>query len=151
MARIEPLSWDVDREPPVPTEAEREFGEALGELLPHHHLSYDCHVDADGEPWMLVAMFFIVSTPGKASVRAATLRLDFDAAGIRGGPSPGNLNWDTGMRAELAKVDLTPPDGISVSAEGHTIRELAAIAAEWFQRHWDEFLPQRGRLEGRDR
>ncbi len=84
-------------------------------------------------------MFFIVSPQGKASICAAILQLDFDIGGMCGGPGPGNPNWDYGVRAETAGVDFTPPDGISVAADGHTIRELAAIAAEWFQYHWDEF------------
>jgi hypothetical protein len=64
-----------------------------------------------------------------------TLRLDFDDAGIRGGWSPANLNWDGEVRAEAADIDTTGPDGINVPAGNQTPTELARMAAEWFADH----------------
>jgi hypothetical protein len=61
-------------------------------------------------------------------------------------------------RAEHAGVETGPPDGIRMAASDGTSAELAQAAADWFQRHWDDwkevrYLPPRrtwwlGRLLG---
>jgi hypothetical protein len=84
-------------------------------------------VDADGTPWMIVSLDF-----AEHDVIIRTLRLDFDGSMIVGGWSPADLNWDSGVRAALAGVDVSSRDGIR--AEG-TPAELAALAATWFDRH----------------
>jgi hypothetical protein len=123
-----------DRE--EPTAAETEFTELL-DRLSRLNIQYGFIEDARG-PWMLVALRFKRKINGEDHVRK-TLRLDFDSDGIRGGWSPYNLNGDGGVRAEPAHVDTAPPDGISMLAADHTIAELAQAAADWFQRHWDEW------------
>ena len=90
----------------APTAAELEFAAALEGLLPG--LDYWLHADADDVPWLLVSTDFVVA----GAVRD-TLRLDFDAAGVRGGWSPAFLNWDDGVCAETAGIDVAGPDGAS--------------------------------------
>jgi hypothetical protein len=130
-----------------PTAAEAEFRELLEERLP---LSLDFYFWADtgGEPWMVAFLSFSVGPypaagggpePKGRYVLVKTLRLDFDSAGIRGGWSTGNMEWDASLRAEVAGVDTRPPDGISVTAEGNTPAGLARVAAEWFERHWADW------------
>jgi len=60
------------------------------------------------------------------------LRLDFDERGIRGGWSPASLNWDDGVRAEEARIDVSGPDGVRYLADGASVEDLARRAAEWF-------------------
>ena len=116
----------------APTAAELEFAAALEGLLPG--LDYWLHADADDVPWLLVSTDFVVA----GAVRD-TLRLDFDAAGVRGGWSPAFLNWDDGVCAETAGIDVAGPDGIRVSATDRSRGDLARAAAQWFiehQRQW---------------
>lgn len=68
-------------------------------------MDYWLHADADDVPWLLVSTDFVVA----GAVRD-TLRLDFDAAGVRGGWSPAFLNWDDGVRAQTAGIDVAGPD-----------------------------------------
>jgi len=90
------IDWGGSRE--VPTEADAEFAGELERLCPG--LDYWLHEDGDGVPWLMVSMDLVVGN----AVRD-TLRLDFDAVGIRGGWSPAFLNWDAEMRAEAAGID----------------------------------------------
>ncbi|GMT97673.1 hypothetical protein KH5H1_17920 [Corallococcus caeni] len=108
------------------TDAEARFLEALLHLQPE--LDVWRHETAEGHPWLIVSMDFVEG----GSVRD-TLRLDFDGRAIRGGWSPGLLNWDDGVPAQEAGVDVGPPDGIEI--EQGAPAELAAVAASWFARH----------------
>lgn len=121
--------WGGPRDEPTP--AEVEFTDALEERAPMT-LDFWLHEDPDGTPWLLVSLTFSGGPTGTSVIK--TLRLDFDAAGMRGGWSKANLNWDDGVRAEHAKVDFGPPDGIRVDG-GKTPRELAQVAADWFAQH----------------
>jgi hypothetical protein len=84
---------------------------------------YD-HVAPDGSPWLIVSYDFVVDH----SI-LDTLRLDYDGEAIRGGWSPACLNWDDGVPAVEAGIDLSPPDGIERYGPP---AELAAVAADWF-------------------
>lgn len=86
------------------------------------------HVDQDGSAWLCVSRDF---TADGAIVR--TLRVDFDGSGVRGGWSPAALNWDDGVRAEEAGVDVAPPDGILVETSDPDA--AADLVAQWFDAH----------------
>jgi hypothetical protein len=120
----ESIDWGGQREG-EPTDAELAFATSLNSLAPG--LDYWLHADDDGTPWLLVSLDFI-----EKSVVSATLRLDFDDRGIRGGWSPSCLNWDDGVRAEEALIDLAGPDGLVVTAAGTSVEDLARRSAEWF-------------------
>jgi hypothetical protein len=129
-----------------PTAAGAEFGELLEELLTPK-LGFYFWADRDGAPWMVAYLTFMTGPHPEISGPypecqyriIKTLRLDFDSAGIRGGWSTDNMDWDGDLRAEVAGVDTEPPQGISVMAEGSTPAELARVAAEWFERHWEDW------------
>jgi hypothetical protein len=108
-----------------PTVSELTFATSLNALVPG--LDYWLHADDDGTPWLLVSLDLI-----EGNTVRNTLRLDFDSRGIRGGWSPSCLNWDDGMRAEDASIDLAGPDGLVLPANRLSIEELARRAAEWF-------------------
>jgi hypothetical protein len=108
-----------------PTEAEIAFATSLTAMTPG--LDYWLHADDDGTPWLLVSLDLI-----DGNVVQSTLRLDFDGRGIRGGWSPSCLNWDDGMRAEEALIDLAGPDGLDFPGQGSSVQDLAHRAAEWF-------------------
>ncbi|GAB2794291.1 hypothetical protein [Amycolatopsis magusensis] len=127
----EDIDWGGQREG-APTEAELAFATSLNALVPR--LDYWLHADDDGTPWLLVSLDVI-----EGHAIRDTLRLDFDDSGIRGGWSPSCLNWDDGVRAEDALVDLSGPDGLLLPANGSSIEKLARHAAEWFTR------PKKGR------
>ncbi|TWP53535.1 hypothetical protein FKR81_06175 [Lentzea tibetensis] len=112
-----------------PTQAELDFATALTALVPRQNcwLDFWLHADGDGTPWLLVSHDVI-----EDRAVLATLRLDFDENGIRGGWSPACLNWDDGVRAEAAQIDVSGPDGLDLRAAGHTAEEMALRAAEWF-------------------
>jgi hypothetical protein len=143
-AALEELARGEPRE--KPTAAEAEFGELLEELLALK-LEFYFWDDRNGEAWMVAFLTFMTGPdpeiPGpepEGQYRIIkTLRLDFDSAGIRGGWSTDNMDWDGDLRAEAAGVDMRPPQGISVMAEGTTPAELARVAAEWFERHWADW------------
>ncbi len=122
-ARIE---WGGQRQEPTPAEAA--FAETLDVLLPR--LDYWLHEDGDGTPWLLVSFDFT-----EGNVVHDTLRLDFDAAGIKGGWSPAFLNWDDGVRCALAGINTAPPEGIDIAGSPASPAELAQRAAAWFQHH----------------
>jgi hypothetical protein len=111
-----------------PTPAESSFADALNVLQPG--LDYWLHQDADGIPWLLVSLDFT-----EANVVHDTLRLDFDGTGIQGGWSPAFLNWDDGVRAGAAGIDIAGPDGIEITDAGASPAELARLAANWFGHH----------------
>ncbi|GGP73722.1 hypothetical protein [Saccharothrix coeruleofusca] len=125
------IDWGGQREGGA-TEAELAFAMSLNGLVPG--LDYWLHADDDGTPWLLVSLDSIEDR----AVRD-TLRLDFDERGIRGGWSPSCLNWDGGVRAEEALIDLSGPDGLVHPADGSSVEDLARRAAEWFT------APKRGR------
>lgn len=118
-----------------PTHAELAFATSLNALVPG--LDYWLHVDDDGTPWLLVSSDLV-----EGGIVSATLRLDFDKRGIRGGWSPSCLIWDDGVRAEEALIDLAGPDGLVVPASGSSVEDLARHAAEWFTR------PKKGQWAG---
>ncbi|MBN6039632.1 hypothetical protein [Amycolatopsis sp. 195334CR] len=118
------IDWGGRREG-EPTSAELAFASSLNVLVPG--LDYWLHADADGTPWLLVSLDLVEGQ----SIRD-TLRLDFDDDGIRGGCSPSCLNWDDGVRAEEASIDLSGPDGLVVPANGASSEDLARRVAEWF-------------------
>jgi hypothetical protein len=120
----ENIDWGGQREGD-PTEAELVFATSLNALAPG--LDYWLHADDDGTPWLLVSLDLI-----EGNTVQSTLRLDFDSRGIRGGWSPSCLNWDDGMRAEQALIDLTGPDALVFPTDQLSIEDLARRAAEWF-------------------
>lgn len=126
------IDWGGRRE--VPTRAELEFAAELEGRCPG--LDYWLHRDDEGVAWLLVSTDFVIGN----GVRD-TLRLDFDAAGIRGGWSPACLNWDAEMRAETAGIDTAGLDGIHEPAAGQMPAELARAAAEWFAEHRRRWPP----------
>ncbi|RSN60572.1 hypothetical protein DMH01_14825 [Amycolatopsis sp. WAC 04182] len=127
----EKIDWGGQRER-VATKAERVFAISLDALVPG--LDYWLHADGDGTPWLLVSLDVV-----EDNAVLATLRLDFDERGIRGGWSPACLNWDDGVRAEEALIELSGPDGVIHPADGASVEDLARRAAEWFT------APKRGR------
>ncbi|MCR6488866.1 hypothetical protein M8542_39165 [Amycolatopsis sp. OK19-0408] len=119
------IDWGGSSDRP-PTDRERDFMAALDALLPG--LDYWLHADDDGTPWLMVSLDLV-----EDDRITAVLRLDFDDRGMRGGWSPGDLNWDDGLRAETAGVEFRGPDGIEAAAGD------PARAAAWFTG------PKRGR------
>jgi hypothetical protein len=120
------IDWAGRRE--LPTPAEDLFAVSLDRLVPG--LDYWLHLDADGKLWMLVSLDFV-----RDHATRDTLRMDFDAAGVKGGWSPAYLNWDAEVRANEAGIDNTGPEGIEISLTQATSMELPALAAAWFERH----------------
>jgi hypothetical protein len=120
------IEWGGRREAPA-RHREVQFAAALEALCPG--LDYWLHRDERGE-WLLVSWDFVED----GSV-CATLRLDVDDEGFRGGWSPALLNWDDGVRAEDAGIDVIGPDGVSEAAAGQPPGELAQAAAAWFTDH----------------
>jgi hypothetical protein len=104
------IDWGGRREAPA-TQHEVRFAAVLERLCPG--LDYWLHHDERGE-WLLVSWDFVED----GSV-CATLRLDVDEAGFRGGWSPALLNWDDGVRAEDAGISTTGPDGVRVRRRHH--------------------------------
>lgn len=127
----ENIEWGGQREGD-PTEAELAFATSLNAQTPG--LDYWLHSDDDGTPWLLVSLDLI-----EGNTVQNTLRLDFDSRGIRGGWSPSCLNWDDGMRAEDALIDLAGPEGLLLPANQLSIEDLARRAADWFTQ------PKKGR------
>ncbi|MEU8418738.1 hypothetical protein AB0C24_38555 [Amycolatopsis japonica] len=127
----EKIDWGGQREGEA-TRAERAFAMSLDTLVPG--LDYWLHADDDGTPWLLVSQDIV-----EGDAVRDTLRLDFDARGIRGGWSPACLNWDDGVRAEEALIDLSGPDGLHYLADRAPVEDLARRAAAWFT------APKRGR------
>ena len=93
----------------------------------HSSLQWWPHDARDGSPWLIVSYDFVEN-----GVIRDTLRLDFDGKRICGGWSPAFLNWDDGVPAGEAGVDLSPPDGISRHGAP---ADLALHAGDWFASH----------------
>jgi hypothetical protein len=132
----------------APTAAEAEFGELLEDLLPLA-LDFCFWTDEYGVPWMVASLDFSEgpfpdplgpNADGMSYRWVKALRLDFDSAGIRGGWSTGQMDWDADLRAEVANVDTSPPQGINLTADDSTPAELARAAASWFERHWADWV-----------
>lgn len=94
--------------------------------------------DTDSTPWLLVSLDYFENDVYKNS-----LRLDFDGTMIAGGWSPKCLNGDVDVRAEVAGVDLTPPDGIRMSSRSP--EDLADAARAWFDDHLRRWCARTGR------
>ncbi len=108
------------------TEAENRF---LATLLPGRpRLMVWPRSDVGGAPWLCVSLDF---SEGNRIQR--TLRLDFDGTSLRGGWSPGFLNWDDGVRAEDAGVDTLGPDGLALDTPDAD--EAGRTAGRWFDDH----------------
>ncbi|UGT43168.1 hypothetical protein LTV02_07190 [Nocardia yamanashiensis] len=125
------IYWGGQRED-GPTAAELAFAISLNALAPG--LDYWLHADDDGTPWLLVSLDLL-----EGDAVRGTLCLDFDGRGILGGWSPSCLNWDDGVRAEEALIDLTGPDSLVLPADGSSVENLARHAAKWFT------TPKKGR------
>ena len=82
------------------------------------------HADEDGTPWLIVSVDL-----AHEGVIVHTFRLDFDGSSIVGGRSPASLNWDSGVRADVAGIN-TSTDGIR--AQGSPLT-LAKLAGDWFE------------------
>ena len=115
------------------TAAEQEFLASL--FGTRRGLDVWLHQDEDGTPWACVSCDFAVD-----GAIHGTLRLDFDGHQVLGGWSPANLNWDDGVRAAAAGVDVDGPDGLRVAGP---VADLAAAAGAWFDRHRDEWAVAR--------
>ncbi|MCA2213001.1 hypothetical protein [Jidongwangia harbinensis] len=110
-----------------PLEHEEIFFQEMRRRIPELQDWY--HQDPDGGPWMLVSYDFV-----EGNAVRETLRVDYDGTQLRGGWSPSCLNWDDGVRAAEALIDTGPPDGLSIDLASDP-REVAAIAAAWFEAH----------------
>jgi len=86
------------------------------------------HQDADGTPWMTASYDYV-----NQGTVFATLRVDYDGSRLAGGWSPACLNWDDGVRADEAHIEVDPPEGIDCPVSSPD--EAAALAMEWFLRH----------------
>lgn len=107
------------------TPGERAF---LGDLLPERPwLDVWPREDADGTPWLCVSLDL---TRDNKIIKTA--RIDFDGSCARGGWSPGFLNWDDGVRAFEAGIDVQGVDGLEAFG---TPQELADAVGAWFDRH----------------
>lgn len=122
------IEWGGRRESETPTAPEEAFAVRLDQQVPG--LDYWLHEDTGG-PWLLVSM----DVPGRGPRAGRTLRLDFDARGIRGGWSPASLNWDDGLRAGRAAINTTPPEGFDVDSPPATLDDLVGLAAAFFRSH----------------
>jgi len=80
--------------------------------------------------WLLVSLDLV-----KDNVVERTLRLDFDGTGIAGGWSPSALNWDDGVPATEAGIDVQEPDGILVRSRAGSPVALGSLAGDWFEKH----------------
>lgn len=120
------IEWCGRRES-GPTQLEERFASMLAAKV--GDLQFWLHED-DGVPWMIVSLD---QMEGQHVVR--TLRLDFDAAGARGGWSKGLLNWDDGVRAERAEVEFEGESGLVLRSDAESLESLSDKAAVWFLQH----------------
>lgn len=85
------------------------------------------HEDEDGTPWACVSYDF-----SRDGAVVKTLRLDFDGGEVLGGWSPAALNWDDGVRARAAGMDVHDADVLCQTGDATS---LADAAGRWFDRH----------------
>ncbi|MDP9073693.1 MAG: hypothetical protein M3N98_05855 [Actinomycetota bacterium] len=105
------------------TPLESEFVDSLDANLANH---LDVWLnESDGRPWLTVSIDVV-----RDGVIRATWRVDFDGESICGGRSPACLNWDDGVSADEARIDMKPPRGIPRTFGAAA--ELGAEAARWF-------------------
>ncbi|GAA2670319.1 MULTISPECIES: hypothetical protein [Actinosynnema] len=105
-----------------PTGDERTFAAVLDAQLPG--MSYRLRSDPDGAPWLLV----VLEMGGGGTT--VTLRLDYDASGLRAGWGPAS---DDQGRAESAGVDVTSLDGLKWDSDGSSPEMVALLAVDWFE------------------
>jgi hypothetical protein len=108
-----------------PTESEARFFDALSAKVPHLQDWY--HRDPDGALWMIVS-YDVVDDQNRIR---ETLRCDFDGDRLKAGRSPGFLNWDDGVRANDAGIDLSAPGALD--ARVTTPESAAGTAVAWFR------------------
>ena len=108
-----------------PTDSEARFFEALSAKVPDVQDWY--HRDSNGALWMIVSHDVV---DGQNRIRE-TLRCDFDGDRLKAGSSPGFLNWDDGIRADDAGIDLRAPEALD--ARVTTPDSAAEMAAAWFR------------------
>jgi hypothetical protein len=105
------------------TAAEREFVTVIQSELGH---PVDVWLnESDGRPWLTVSLDVVRDGGGIA----ATWRLDFDGDTVCGGRSPAYLNWDDGVSADEAGINMTPPRGMPRTLGPPS--ELGRSAAAW--------------------
>ncbi|ARJ06465.1 hypothetical protein GCM10010988_17180 [Cnuibacter physcomitrellae] len=108
-----------------PTDDEQLFRRLVVEQIPNADFWY--HQDAGSEaPWMMVSLDV---EDGKRIMR--TWRCDFDGERLEAGLSPAGLNWDDGVRASDAGIDVHGADGMSL--EVVDIPTAAEVAVRWFR------------------
>lgn len=83
--------------------------------------------DADATPWLCVSLDL---SPDNSIVKTA--RADFDGTSAKGGWSPSCLNWDDGVRALDAGIDVGGADGLDAVGDP---TELARLVGLWLDRH----------------
>lgn len=106
-----------------PTDLEVVYFDAVRARIPDAQDWY--HRDPDGSLWMTVS---VDTTNGRQIVE--TWRCDYDGKRLLGGRSPACLNWDDGVRALDAGIDVTGPDGLH-RVEEDPVR-AAEVTARWF-------------------
>lgn len=108
-----------------PTSEEVLFFDALSKRIAGLQDWY--HRDSDGALWMIAS---IDVAPDGTRI-TDTWRCDFDGVRLLGGRSPGFLNWDDGVRAIAAGVDVDGVEGLKVEISDP--RQAAEVAANWFE------------------
>lgn len=107
-----------------PTPAEAAFFTALQQRVRAVQDWY--YRDAEGL-WMIASLDLPL---GHGHIRD-TWRCDFDGVTLLAGRSPGYLNWDDGVRALAAGVDVDGPNGLRTSVTDPA--SAALEAASWFE------------------
>lgn len=105
-----------------PTQAETAFFELLKRRIEGVQDWY--HRDADGL-WMIASLDLPLGGPIEH-----TWRCDFDGKFLLAGRSAGFLNWDDGVRARAAEINVDGALGLNASVTDPV--SAAEVAAEWF-------------------
>jgi hypothetical protein len=108
-----------------PAADESVFFGALVERIPALQDWY--YRDDDGRMWMIVS--WDIAPDGQRITE--TWRCDFDGRRLLGGRSPGFLNWDDGVPAVAAGIDVDGARGLKVDVTDPL--HAADIAAAWFK------------------